>query len=458
AMVREYIAICRGLVGKRGEAYISREALLEWRKQQEDAAEYLDSNFLAAEHETDTGEDWEIIQLSQAAKSGTSNPEIRRLEMMTRIRGMKEAAEAANHTAVFITWTAPGAYHNHAGAKWNGADPRDTQKYLRNQWAKTRAELDEAGISFSGLRVVEPHNDETPHWHMLLFVAPEKKTALASIMRRYAMQHDADEPGAKEHRFTVEQIDPAKGCAVAYIAKYISKSINANHVAEEADKDGKEETGETISSAAEKCRAWASRWRLRQFQFVGSPPVTIWRELRRIREPLTCKQLEPIREAADKGRFADFIALMGGIGASRKDYPVNVIKKVSETSNGTIREKIAGIISAAGGYMITRKNWQQIGNAFNTSTAELANPHRKKAPRGGSFSFALSAFELLQGGSRAAWTRENNCKLDQESINEKLASVTNTKPAIVGYLDRLGRWIVEKVSDYLYEGEAEWVN
>ena len=428
AMAREYMALALGLVGKGGQNYISAEAMAEWKKQQQNAAEFLEVNYIACEMDTDSGQDWEFLQLAEASKAGTADPRIRRLEMMTRIRGMKEAAEAAGQVAVFITWTAPGVYHVNSQRRWNGADPRDTQRYLTGQWAKCRAELNAEKITVSGLRVVEPHNDETPHWHLLLFVAPGQKAALLNIMRRYALQHLTDEKGAQQHRFTVEEIDPAKGCAVAYIAKYISKSINAEHVKDEADTDQGEETGDTIGEAAEKCRAWASRWRIRQFQFIGSPPVTIWRELRRIREgldsePAALSRIDLIHHAADRGNFAAFIKLMGG---KRSEYPVNTIKRVQETSSGTIREKIAGIITAAGAYTITRKNWFSVG----------------------SIAGSLSRFCSWQGASRAAWTRVNNCKLDPEAVNEKLAAATQGRPAIVGYLDALGRWIVEKVTDY----------
>ena len=450
ARAREYMAIALGMVGRGAESYISKECLSEWVKQQKDAAEFLENNFIAAESETANGfDDLDIISLSEAAAGSTANPEIRRLEMMARIRGMKEAAEVAGHTAIFVTITAPGAYHYNSGKKWNGADPRDTQRYLSNQWAKVRAELSESDIKISGLRVVEPHNDETPHWHMLLFVLPDFKESVIRLLKHYALQHDRDEKGAEQHRFTVKEIDPSKGCAVAYIAKYISKSINAAHVIDEKDKDGEEETGDTIAEASQKCRAWASRWGIRQFQFIGSPPVTVWRELRRIREPLTCEKTEAIREAADKGQFCKFVQLMGGLNAPRSSYPVNTIKHIKETASGTVREKIVGIIAGAHNYMITRRNWISLGNLKGS----------------------LSRFCSLQGANRAARTRENNCKseLNQPERNEhfwsrferaanELAEFTSKKSGFVAYINAAGEYITEKITDYFnsYALEPSW--
>ncbi len=112
-------------------------------------------------------------------------------------------------------------------------------------------------------------------------------------------------------RFDVQLIDPKKGSAAGYIAKYISKNIDGFKVTDHEDA----ETGELIK--VNPVLAWASTWGIRQFQFQGSPSVTVYRELRRVREPVEQFDLERIRQAADQSKWKEFVNLMGGMCIGR---------------------------------------------------------------------------------------------------------------------------------------------
>jgi hypothetical protein len=128
--------------------------------------------------------------------------------------------------------------------------------------------------------------------------------AIRQTMRQHFLLKDSpDEPGAAEHRIREIQLDPARS-VTAYVAKYVSKNIDGHHVGYDA------EDAEQNRDASETCArvdAWASIHGIRQFLFFGTPPVSSWRELRRLKEP-QAGVLEQARVAADKGLWADLTA------------------------------------------------------------------------------------------------------------------------------------------------------
>ena len=154
-------------------------------------------------------------------------------------------------------------------------------------------------------------------------------------MRDYACKEDSFElssPKAKRARFTAVKMDPKKGDAAGYIAKYISKNINGFHVGADY------ESGKSAIDSAVRVIAWARVWGIRQFQQIGGPPVTVWREARR----LACNpaQLPPegqlpllteqIIDSADRSQWARFTELMGGAVCPRVSRPMQTFYLLSQ--------------------------------------------------------------------------------------------------------------------------------
>jgi hypothetical protein len=385
----EYLEIAAGNVGKKKvkkvkdsngkkqtihshhQEYASNFCVAEYRKQRKNNDEYLKLMDVVNLDTLDT------IPLNEIADKTASNPEIRRIELMVRCRGLEDYADELGYESFFVTWTAPSKYHKNS-AKWSdekqnrkGVSPSETQSYLCGQWQKCRAKIHRNGVDWFGVRVAEPHIDSTPHWHMLIFCKPDESSTMQSIIREYALEHDSDEGGAQENRIDVKAIDRSKGSATGYIAKYIAKNINAKHSENEPDFDG----SGSLSDSAVRVLSWASRWKIRQFQFFGTASVSVYRELRRIKNPLVNKALESVRAAADSGKWDAFVKAIA-LNPVKLSYQDDETNKYGETV-----KKVDGVIS----------------QSISTLT-RLVKFALKKRGAG-----------ALSGGSRATWSTVNNC-------------------------------------------------
>ena len=341
AFQREHLAIAAGQVQKSASPYASRTCVGEWKEQKRKNREWLKNQCI---ENVDTGEQFELVL--QVDKSN-ANPAIRRCELMIRMRGFEDIANEYGYVGAFITLTAPSKYHSvHAAGgfikNWNAGTPRDTQKYLCSVWAKIRAKLNREGLRIFGFRVAEPHHDGTPHWHILVFMRTEDKEQIHRIMRTYALDEDPYESGAQENRFKFVDIDPSKGSATGYIAKYISKNIDGYQLGNEVD----DETGQNLKEMAKNVTAWSSRWGIRQFQQIGGAPVTVWRELRRLgSQKVENPVIDPVLAAADVGDWAAYTQLQGGATAERRDIAVRISYEKDQNQFEEEIKKIKGVFA-----------------------------------------------------------------------------------------------------------------
>ena len=318
-----------GFVSKKCDSYSGYNTVLLHRAQQERSKTYLQNTELR-------NSKGDVISLSEIAQHNISNPEIRNAEFMVRIKGFEHVSQIYGHTAQFITLTTQSRFHCtlSSGAKnpkFDGSTVADGQKWLKSQWALIRAKLHRKGISPYGFRIVEPHHDGTPHWHMLLFTALQHVKPLNRVIRQYMLSES--ERGSEKYRVKIELIDSAKGSAVGYIAKYVSKNLDGKHI--DTDLDGK-----PAIESAERITAWARTWNIRQFQQIGGPSVTVWRELRKLKpEVEQTAALADARTAADSGDWAAFVIAMGGIDRPRKEQlltPYREYNELVDTNTGEI--------------------------------------------------------------------------------------------------------------------------
>ncbi len=408
----EGAGILAGMVGDGANRarYASGFAVTRKRQQDEDNAAALEAARAICDS---TGEE---VRLSKIIESTLANPRIKRGELMTRVRGFDEVATARGHVGEFLTITCPSRFHRWRGdqsnPKYNGATPREAQHYLRDVWAKIRAEWNKAGIRPYGLRVAEPHRDACPHWHLLIFIPESQADEACAIAERLACAEDHDEIASNHApRFKRETIDRNRGSAAGYVAKYVAKAIDGTGGHNDRDLLGTM-SEDSIAEAAERIRAWASTWGIRQFQQVGGPPVTVWRELRRMDADTGIRPaaIEGARIEADAGRWAGFVEAMGGPEAERKDMPVTLRRHAGEGERDgygdPARPRILGL-DCEGAHVPTRvKVWRiEIGGQQEPAD---------KIPKNDALNVAGEPAAQRPGADfgsaqRDPWTRGSNC-------------------------------------------------
>lgn len=448
--------------------------------------------------------DGDVIDLIEAVKSGMANPANRRNELMLRIRETEELADEMGYVGVFYTITCPAKYHANS-AQWQGTTPKDAQSYLTRTWARARSKLNRRDLKYFGVRVVEPHADGCPHWHMMLFMPKNKVQEINAILRWYFIQEDKSElydrygpeltrakvfnkfvdinthgthiktveacvkyrahtqkthlfklykqkrsawgfakkkaneaaiqrnkeeaekakanntePKkimAKNHkaptkfyrtfspRFDAVKLDKNKGSAASYIAKYISKNIDGYMLTDHVDA----ETGENLQEQANPVLAWASTWNIRQFQFQGSPSVTVYRELRRMRTPIKDEIIEPIRYAADSANWKDYVKLQGGMCIGRA---ANFKSMYEDTPMGNnyaeVVRRIKGVVTNIDYKAVLTRLFNNVHNVTDATSLKTRLIEWTRQLKGTAEKLAAKASTNV-GVADLSWTSGNNC-------------------------------------------------
>lgn len=347
----EALMIANMDVCKNRNPYASKQAIRAVQAQRLSNMQYLQSMDI---QDVETGERFDLFDKVMAS---VSNPEIRRMELMAQMAGIERVAQERGDIGMFITITCPSKYHPTKlrrrnkdviavlNSKWNDEaySPKDGQRYLVKVWSRIRSAFNDNNIDIYGIRVVEPHHDGTPHWHMLLFVNKASREKAIEIMRKRALAEDGDEVGAHKYRFECKHMN--RGGAVGYIAKYIAKNIDGYALDGEIDR----ETGKDLKSIAAAVTTWASTWRIPQFQFYKLPSKGVYRECRRLPRGISIADklgeiAERVRAAADNGDFFEYVMSQGGPCIRRKDEAIRVAREVCNVNvYGEEVQKVVGI-------------------------------------------------------------------------------------------------------------------
>ncbi|RIW13241.1 replication endonuclease [Vibrio harveyi] len=374
-----------GMVSPHISPYASISAC-EWLKIRQDRQrEWLE--LMAIE-----SEEGQVVSMMDVHKSSQSNMENRRHELMTRIAGCQEYADSNAHASVFITMTAPSRFHRLTkrgeywieNRNWDGSTPRDAHAWLSTSWERFRAWAGRHELTYYGMRVVEPHQDGTPHWHGVFFMPLEQVPIFIKALQSYQFQRDSAELytstgqpkfKAMKARFEAKLLDGSEGGAVAYLAKYISKNVDGFGLEDLTDLDNRKAK---LQDTVKNVTAWSRNFCFRQFQFQKTPSVTVWRELRRIQDEQEYCTFEKARRAADNGFFSAYFDYMGGHRLPQSMRPIKPMKEGKENKYGELVPVIVGITGSGLSVLTHEIEWKLIKKPSDLS--EASNSKRELAP------------------------------------------------------------------------------
>lgn len=314
-------------------------------------------------------------------------------EYFTLLKGIEAQASAAGAKWCMLTLTLPGAYHaapvslGGLNSIYNNVGPKEANALLVELFNNVRANLRKVDVKLLGIRASEPHQDGTPHHHLVFCYNSEEEL---DLILKYFMLHFpgglrvrefVGKDSSGKNQYTIKQYNtlqnleggtfhrnsriPAQiqadlggeGVGSAsfstYALKYVAKSVGVSGIVnEEVDtstsivKDG---------GSIDSVRAWREAHGVRALSFFGlkSGFRGWWAFLRSIpteeleKAPSFIQELASIATIEKGGGIKEFMDIVGATeyspSASIK-YSLRLIRK--EVVN-RYTEKVTRVVGLA---------------------------------------------------------------------------------------------------------------
>lgn len=371
---REHFYLRLKLVGKSAERYVSDSQLATRLAQLKRQEAWMKETVLVPRY---LSPDAQGELLTLAAVAGDART--RFAKTYAFIKAMEAIATERGLVSAMVTLTALPEWHpnpSHGDNSWNGANPREAHRHVAEGWNAIQVELYKKGVGISGLRVVEPHQDGCPHWHIWLIYRPEVETdILAAVMRQFPGKLKLRAPSRRGQKVNprdvmfetrddvlagtgrplshpregaqveVSRIDPTISSGASYAMKYLLKTVDGGEpLNQQVDLFGdaagadpsatteQDEKRKAHQQTAKRVDAWRSLWGINAGMLFGvARCLTAWDELRRLTTKPTdgrLFRLWVLARGSDKeghipagseqrGDAKGFLEALGGLTAGR---------------------------------------------------------------------------------------------------------------------------------------------
>lgn len=215
-------------------------------------------------------------------------------QLVAITKGIEESATARNLTAKIITITLPTEYHpttTRGGTRvanefYNSElTPAAGQQELQSRWTRFRAAVKRRKIEWEFVIGCQPHKDETPHWHIVLWT--DQWSEIEELIYKYFKMNN------NPRQIDIQAAQSAQGASsyAMRMLKYITRQMDSSMTNADAEE-------------AEKASAWASAWGIRRYR-TSHCKTTLWK-LARNPEVKVPRDLQAV---AQNGNYFGFMCL-----------------------------------------------------------------------------------------------------------------------------------------------------
>lgn len=388
-----------GMLGTKLEKYASDSSIDARELQLKNQQKWMNDTYLVPVKPDDapaSRHDHKKIPLVNVVQE----PKSRFAKLYSFVKAMELLGEESKLSSAMLTITLESEWHpnpSHGTKKWNGKSPREAHQSFCKRWQSIVRDLHRRNIRLSGLRVVEPHGDACPHYHIWLLYRPEHESKIMSVIMQYfplglkiatAVQsadgkvvHEQSIYETREELVArLPKVCSAKARAqvvfskinsniskgASYVTKYLMMTLPVNfengrkefNVQDEKNKESK-------GSSLIRVDSYRSVWGMSRGQLFGvAKCLTVWDQLRKMAcapENSVMRDLWAYaRGGTDEGRIEKragkrgdalaFLKALGGLDAARngkqnsKRLALARLVEQSTNRHGDRIEKTVGIL------------------------------------------------------------------------------------------------------------------